>query len=216
MHQLRRVFEHIVDGLDDTSFPEHDFVPHGHEPVLHVRPDPRNQVYPILKEHVEEPWRDVAPVGEEFPIKSFCKDSPDLWIPVIEVGPREAERDNLSPVIADEVKFEAVAPSHRPLAVRGQPPKDLVGKASEIVAYGHHGGVHEADARATAKGGEVQEEHHLEKHAALQLHETVVGHGIGEIGFQVLLDEEQVVVLEIAERTELEHDEDGHNLTVGK
>jgi hypothetical protein len=29
----------------------------------------------------------------------------------------------------------------------------------------------------------------------------------------VLLDEEQVVVLEIAERAELEHDEDGHDLT---
>ena len=32
----------------------------------------------------------------------------------------------------------------------------------------------------------------------------------------MLPDEEQVVVLEIAERAELEHDEDGHNLTVRK
>ena len=32
----------------------------------------------------------------------------------------------------------------------------------------------------------------------------------------MLLDEKQVVVLEIAERAELEHDEDGHDLTVGE
>ena len=32
----------------------------------------------------------------------------------------------------------------------------------------------------------------------------------------MLPDEEQVVVLEIAERTELEDYEDGHDLTVGK
>ncbi len=32
----------------------------------------------------------------------------------------------------------------------------------------------------------------------------------------MLPDEEQVVVLEIAERAELEHDEDGHDLTVRK
>jgi hypothetical protein len=65
-----------------------------------------------------------------------------------------------------------------------------------------------------SEGGEVKKEHHLEEDAALELHESVVGHGIGEIGLQMLPDEEQVVVLEIAERAEMEHDEDGHDLTL--
>ena len=67
---------------------------------------------------------------------------------------------------------------------------------------------------ATSEGWEVQEEHHLEEHAALKFNEPVVRNGIGEIWLQMLLDEEQVVVLEIAERTELEHYQDGHNLAV--
>ena len=48
----------------------------------------------------------------------------------------------------------------------------------------------------------------------LEFHESVVGYGIGEIGLQMLPDEEQVVVFEIAERTKLEHYQNRHNLTV--
>jgi hypothetical protein len=65
-----------------------------------------------------------------------------------------------------------------------------------------------------SEGGEVKKEHHLEEYAALELHESVVGYGIGEIGLQMLPDEEQVVVFEIAERTKLEHYQNRHNLTV--
>ena len=60
MHQLRRILEHVVDGFNDIPFSEHDFVPHGHESVLHVRPDSGYQVYAVLKEHIEELWRDVS------------------------------------------------------------------------------------------------------------------------------------------------------------
>ena len=84
------------------------------------------------------------------------------------------------------------------------------------MANGHHRGINETDARAATKGGKVQEEHHLEEHTALKFHEAVVRNRIREIGPQVLPDEEQVVVPEIAERAELEHDKDGHYLTVGK
>ena len=50
----------------------------------------------------------------------------------------------------------------------------------------------------------------------LEFHESVVGYGIGEIGLQILPDEEQVVVFEIAERTKLEHYQNRHNLTIGE
>ena len=83
--------------------------------------------------------------------------------------------------------------------------KYLVGITSEIVADRHHRRVHETDACTTTEGGEVKKEHHLEEHAALEFHESVVGYGIGEIVLQMLPDEEQVVVFESAERTKLEH-----------
>lgn len=36
MHDVCLVLERVVDALDDAPLTEHDFVPHGHEPVLHV------------------------------------------------------------------------------------------------------------------------------------------------------------------------------------
>ena len=112
------------------------------------------------------------------------------------------------------MQFEAMAPSHRPLPISSQAFEYLVGITSEIVAYRHHRRVHETDACTVSEGGEVKKEHHLEEYAALELHESVVGYGIGEIGLQMLPDEEQVVVFEIAERTKLEHYQNRHNLTV--
>jgi hypothetical protein len=94
------------------------------------------------------------------------------------------------------------------------PPEHPVGIAAKVVAYGNHRGVHETDARALAEGREVEEKHHLEEHPALQLDKAVVGHSIGEIRPEMLSDIEQVVVLEVAERTELERYQDGHNLTL--
>ena len=117
-------------------------------------------MYAVLEEHVEESGRDVSPVSKELPVEPPCQDSPYLRIPVIHVCASETERYDLSPVVADKMQLEAVTPSHRPLAVPGQPLEHLVGIAAQVMADGNHRGVHETDARATAKGGEVQEEHH--------------------------------------------------------
>ena len=122
---------------------------------------------------------------------------------------------SISPVVADEVQFESVAPSHRPLPVSGKTGENLVGIPAQVVAYGYHGGVHEGDASAPPEGVEVQEEHHLEEHPALQFHETVVGHRIREVTPEVDTDKVQVVVLEIVECAEMEHNQNRHNLAVG-
>ena len=85
--------------------------------------------------------------------------------------------------------------------------QEIVGIPAQIVAYGYHGGVHEGDASAPPEGLEVQEEHHLEEHPALQFHEAVVGHRIREVTLEVDADEVQVVVLEIVECAEMEHNQ---------
>lgn len=155
MHQQCCVFEHVVDSLDDTSFSEHDFVPHGHEPVLHVSSDSRYQVYAILEEHVKEFWRDVSSVCEEFAVEFFSQYGPDLRIPVVHVGSCETEGYDFPSVVTHEVKFETMAPAHRPLAVCGQSLENLVCIAAEVMAYGHHRGIHETDAGTATKGREV-------------------------------------------------------------
>ena len=150
------------------------------------------------------------------PVEGLGQDRPDLRGPVIHIGTSETERNDLAPVIADQMQFEAMATSHRPFPISSQTFVHLVGITSEIVADRHHRGVHKTDACTTTKDGEVKKEHHLEKHAALEFHESVVGYGIGEIELQMLPDEEQVVMFEIAERTKLEHYQNGHNLNVGE
>ncbi len=91
------------------------------------------------------------------------------------------------------MQLESVAPSHRPLPVSGKTGENLVGIPAQVVAYGYHGGVHEGDASAPPEGVEVQEEHHLEEHPALQFHKAVVGHRIREVTLEVDADEVQVV-----------------------
>ena len=93
------------------------------------------------------------------------------------------------------MQFEPVTPSHRPLPVSGQPCENLVGIPAQVVAYGYHGGVHEGDANAPPEGVEVQEEHHLEEHPALQFHKAIVGHRIRKVTLEMDTDKVQVVVL---------------------
>jgi len=114
-----------------------------------------------------------------------------------------------------QVQFESVAPSHRSLSVSGKVGEHLVGIPAQVVAYGYHGGVHESDSCASSERVEVQKEHHLEEHPALQFHKAVVGYGIGKVILQMNPDEVQIVVLEIVERAKMEHNQNRHNLTVG-
>ena len=82
------------------------------------------------------------------------------------------------------------------------------------MAYRYHCGVHETDAGAMPECGQIQKEHHLEEHAAFRLDKAVVGHNTGKRGFQVLFDEEQIVVFEVTKRSKLKGYQNGHYFTV--
>ena len=55
----------------------------------------------------------------------------------------------------------------------------------------------------------------LEEHAGHEFHETRVGHGLREVACQMLLDEEGVIVLEVAERAKMISQQDGHYFALG-
>ena len=139
MHQLCRILEHVVNCLDNASFTQHNLVPHGHEFILHVGSDASHQVDSVLEKHIEEFGRDVSSVGKEFPVKSPCQIRPHLRVFVIHVGPCKTESDELPSVVADQMQFETIAPSHRSLSVSSQSLEHLVGIAPEVVTDRHHG-----------------------------------------------------------------------------
>ena len=61
MHKVGLVLEQLVDALDDIPLAEHDFVPHAHELVLHVRLKPMHEMYAPVEKRLEEFFLDVPP-----------------------------------------------------------------------------------------------------------------------------------------------------------
>ena len=153
--------------------------------------------------------------ANSLPYRSFARTFHTLGVAVVGVGRGEAEGDDFRLVVADEVQLEPVAPAHSPLAVGGKPIEHLVHVSPDVVADGYHGGVHVAHAVASAERAHLQEEHHDEEHAALQLHKTVVRDCRGE---QVLAAAEDVVDVEMLEALvapDVEHQLHSHYLAVG-
>ncbi len=214
MHEVSCVFQQVIDGFDDIAFAQHHLVIEGHESVLHVGFQPRDDVRPVLEQVVEELGRDVALVPEQPPVDPLGQHVPHPHVTVIHIGTREHEGDDLTQVVAHEVQLEPMAPAHRSLAVGGQPLEHPVGVAAQVVAHRYHGAVHKRDAGAGAEGPEVEEEHHVEEYAALQLHEPVIGHCGGELAGQMDLDVVQVEVFEVAERAEVVEQQYGHDFAV--
>ena len=186
MHQVGLVLQQVVYALDDIPLPEHDFVPHGHELVLHVGLQPVHEVYALPEEFSEEFLLYVSAVGEDLPVEFPGKNGPHAAVPVIHVRGCKCERYDFPAVVAQQVQLEAVAPSHRALAVPCHAPEHPVRIAAQVVADGYHRGVHEADTAAPAEGLQLQEEHQGEEHAGHQLDKAVVGHGTGKIAPHVL------------------------------
>ena len=113
------------------------------------------------------------------------------------------------------MKLETMTPPHRSLSVLSKSIKHLVEIPSHVVAYGNHRAVHETNARALSKTLDAHEGHQLEEHAGHEFHETRVGHGLREVACQMLLYEEEVIVLEVAERAKMIAQQDGHDFALG-
>lgn len=78
------------------------------------------------------------------------------------------------------------------------------------MAYWNHCTVDETNAHALSKTLDAHEDHQVEEHAGHESHETRVGQGLREVACQMLLDEEEIIVLEVAERAKMVAKQDGH------
>lgn len=121
---------------------------------------------------------------------------------------------HLASVIARKVELKAMAPTHCSFSVSGNSLENLIGISPEIMAYGYHRGINECYAGTSSESSQIKKEHELEEHAAFQLHKAVVRHSFRKIRLHRTLNEEQVVVLEIAERTEMEIQQNRHYFTI--
>ena len=112
------------------------------------------------------------------------------------------------------MQFEAVTPAHSSFPIGGDTLNTLIGVSPEIMAHWNHRRINKGYAGTLSERTQIKKEHELEEHSAFQLHKAVVRHGFRKIRFHCDLDKEQIVVLEIAECTEMEIQQDRHYFTV--
>ena len=114
------------------------------------------------------------------------------------------------------MQLEAVAPSHRALAVLGKAGEHLVGVPPEVVAHGNHRAVNERYPGAFAEGVQPHEQQHLDEHLWHEFYESVVRDRVRELAPHLPKDTVQVILLEVAVSAEMVADENGHYLAPGE
>lgn len=214
MYNLCRILQHVVNGFDNVSLAQHHSAIERHQLVFHVYAQPSHQLYPILKEEVKQLLRNIAFVSEQLAIQAFSKNLEHIRVLVADICTSKYKRYYLASVIARKVELKAMLPTHCSFSVSGNSLENLIGIPPEIMAYGYHRGIKECYAGTSSESSQIKKEHELEEHAAFQLHKAVVRHSFRKIRLHRTLNEEQVVVLEIAECTEMEIQQNRHYFTV--
>lgn len=180
MHQLGNVLEHVVDGLDDASFPKHDPVVKRHQVLLHIGAQAGHDMDSIVPQMSEKGLGDVSLVRVKFAEHLVCQGVNDGLIAVVDIGAGQDEVHKLPFLVAQQMQLEAHIPPHRALAFGGDVPEDLHVELPLVVYHGNAGAVHKAYAGAFSETGKTEE--HRQGHEATRhdLHQTVVREPPGE------------------------------------
>ena len=156
---LTDVLQFVVDGFYDRPLAEEDFLPHAHQLVLHVAPDTCYQMYPFIPKNIEQFLWDVPLVGEQVSEQFAAQHVKHSSIPVIHIAFRQAEVQQFATVIADQMEFEAIKPTHCTFAQLCHSLEYSIGTNALIMADGNPGGIHEADSGAGTETDQADEHH---------------------------------------------------------
>lgn len=161
---------------------------------------------------IEYPTSAAVLLSKKHAKQAFSQHIEHFRILVTNIHSSEYKRYKLPSVIAGQMKFEAMTPPHDPLAVCGDTLEHFVGIASEIVAYGYHGGINECYAGTSPKGTEVQEEQERKTHPTFKFNKTVIENRFWKKRSHCPFDKEQVIMFEITEcaKMEVQQNSDSH------
>ncbi len=138
MYYLCCILQHVIDCLNDISFSKHHSIIKWHKFIFHVDSQSRHQLYPILKKTVEKSLRYIAPVGKQLAIQAFSQDLEHLRVLITHIGTCKYKRYDFSPIIACQVQFESMTPSHGSLSVCSYSLEYFVRISSEIMTNRYH------------------------------------------------------------------------------
>ena len=112
MLDLRDVLELINDGLDDRSAAKQNAITPGHQLILHISAQLGNQLnIEHFAQGLSQGLRDVTLVPKEL-AKQLLSQVGNRFA-VIYIAGREAEAQDLAPIIDHQVQFEAEKPAGR-------------------------------------------------------------------------------------------------------
>ena len=143
MLNLVAVLELVVDGFNEVPFAEDELVPEWQQSVLHVFLDAGYELRPLAPKHLKKIFRDVASVGIQLAVKLLAEFCSQLRVVVGYIPRSQHERGKFTPLIDDQVEFEAVEPAHTAFASGGNTFEDFVSPNPVVVADNHLGGVDE-------------------------------------------------------------------------
>src|SRR6266566_3333357 len=109
MFNLRNILELVNDRLNDGSFAQQQFVRKGHEMILHVLAQPRDQMQPVFKEHLRQGSGNVAAISKQLATQSFHHLRNRSAI--IHMARSQTTSQQVASIIDGQVEFEAVKPS---------------------------------------------------------------------------------------------------------
>ena len=122
MFNLADVFELIIDGLNDGSLAQEEFVRQVEQAIAHALAKFGDELKPLGDQQLlSQRLGEIAFVPKEFAEESFGEFGNGM--PIINIARREAESQELALVIDYQVQFEAIEPADRGLATGGPPGK---------------------------------------------------------------------------------------------
>ena len=175
-----------------------------------------NESNTLTEQILEEFLFDVSSVSKNLSIENLSKYRPHSAIPVIYVCSCKTECYNFTGIIAKQMQFESMTPTHGTLSTLGETCKDLVKVPSYIVTYRNHRTVNERYTCTFAEGIEFHEQHHLKEHTGHEFHKTIIGDGSREFMPEPPTDTVLIILLEITICTEMIAHKDCHDFTLRK
>lgn len=213
---LGHILEFVIDGLDQRSFPQEDLVRDGHDLPLHVVLELGNQLNAIYKEFGEEVLADVPFVSHQLSEDLLDEGLVPQRLPIIDIARCDHEVQQVSFLVADQVEFEAIKPSHRALSTLGETFEDFVEMDALVPANAQRGAVHEADARTGSHAALLHEQDERDGNLPLQFNEAVIGKGMREQVRHILANFIQVKVFQTFISTQVEQYHYRYYLSIGQ
>jgi hypothetical protein len=171
---LANVFQKIIDRLYHCPFPQQYLVPHIHQLVFHVLPQPGDQLDALLIQPFKNFLGDIAPVSEEFSAQFPAQLVDNVNVPVVNGARRKAKGAYLPPVIDNQMQFKAVKPPGRAFSPRCVGFEYFMAVHAPVMADFQGGGINKTNARTPPVPESLRIHKQGKQGTAHQFHKPVV------------------------------------------